>query len=67
MVPGGVIGPNIVSVAAFTLTFRLSFRVLQFENVPGNLQTIGSALPTEIPLEILFYHDPGYPHNLLIF
>lgn len=68
LVPGGGVGPDILCVLfSLTRTFSLSFRIIQFEDVTGNLQTIGSALPTEIPLEILFYHDPGYPHNLLIF
>ena len=37
MVPGGVIGADIVSVDSVTLTLSLSFRILHFENVPGNL------------------------------
>ena len=56
MVPGGVIGPDIFRVAqSFARTFSLSFRILQFENVAGNLQTIGSTLSSKIPLEILFF------------
>ena len=60
MVPGGVIGPDIFRVAqSFARTFSLSFRILQFENVAGNLQTIGSTLSSKIPLEILFYYPWG--------